>query len=82
MDTTYTNLFLWLAKQNPLQPHISELIVLISEGVENDELIRQLEAQVKAGANLISDLARKNEALESEVARLKKKYESLPSVLE
>ena len=82
MDTTYKNLFAWVAKQNTLKPHIRELIALIAEGAENGELVRQLEAQVKAGANLISDLARKNEALEAEVARLKKKYESLPSVLE
>lgn len=82
MDTTYKNLFAWVAKQNTLKPHIRELIALIAEGTENGELVRQLEAQVRAGANLISDLARKNEALEVEVARLKKKYESLPSILE
>ena len=82
MSDGYKDLFTWLAKQNTLKPHIRELIALIAEGAENGELVRRLEAQVRAGANLISDLARKNEALESEVARLKKEYESLPSVLE
>jgi len=78
----YKDLFAWLAKQDSSKPHIRQIIDLISASVVEAEKARLLESELDRRVAVGVYLAKKNEALEAEVERLKKKYESLPSILE
>lgn len=82
MSKDYANLFSWLAKQDSSKPHVRQIIDLISAAVVEAEKARLLESELDRRVAVGVYLTKKNEALEAEVERLKKKYESLPSVLE
>lgn len=82
MSKDYANLFSWLAKQDSSKPHVRQIIDLISAAVVEAEKARLLESELDRRVAVGVYLTKKNEALEAEVEHLKKKYESLPSVLE
>ena len=82
MSNGYKDLFTWLAKQDSSKPHVRQIIDLISASVVEAEKARLLESELDRRVAIDAYLVKKNEALEAEVERLKKKYESLPSILE
>lgn len=68
MSTRYAQLMIFLGKHDRDQTHLATLIEMIQQITDQGDVLAAQEAVIKE--------------LSEEVKRLKRKYESLPSILE